>query len=207
MIDQTGCGSVSDDRKRANPCGRNAKRGRKPYERNQTDPGAPARPARRARQGGRAVQRLCRGHRTQCAGPGGNARGSGGDCVRRVRCAVAQRGPAGREPGRSRAIWRPSRATRRSTGLRRQRPTEPLPADDLLHADEADGPEAQALRREQAETLRRLLLEMAADDREIFVRFLLLPADRGARSRKSWKGMNPRSRRGWPAGGPGCATN
>ena len=55
--------------------------------------------------------------------------------------------------------------------LRRQRPTEPLPADDLLHADEADGPEAQALRREQAETLRRLLLEMAADDREIFVRF------------------------------------
>lgn len=55
--------------------------------------------------------------------------------------------------------------------LRRQRPTEPLPADDLLHADEAEGPEAQALRREQAETLRRLLLEMAADDREIFVRF------------------------------------
>ena len=55
--------------------------------------------------------------------------------------------------------------------LRRLHPTEPLPADDLLHADEADGPEAQALRREQAETLRRLLLEMAADDREIFVRF------------------------------------
>ena len=55
--------------------------------------------------------------------------------------------------------------------LRRQRPTEPLPVDDLLHADEAEGPEAQALRREQAETLRRLLLEMAADDREIFVRF------------------------------------
>lgn len=55
--------------------------------------------------------------------------------------------------------------------LRRLRPTEPLPADDLLHADEAEGPEAQALRREQAETLRRLLLEMAADDREIFVRF------------------------------------
>ena len=55
--------------------------------------------------------------------------------------------------------------------LRRLHPTEPLPADDLLPADEADGPEAQALRREQAETLRRLLLEMAADDREIFVRF------------------------------------
>lgn len=55
--------------------------------------------------------------------------------------------------------------------LRRLRPTEPLPADDLLHADETEGPEAQALRREQAETLRRLLLEMAADDREIFVRF------------------------------------
>lgn len=55
--------------------------------------------------------------------------------------------------------------------LRRQRPEEPLPADDLLAADDAEGPEAQTLRREQAETLRRLLLEMAADDREIFVRF------------------------------------
>ena len=55
--------------------------------------------------------------------------------------------------------------------LRRQRPEEPLPADDLLAADDAEGPEAQALHREQAETLRRLLLEMAADDREIFVRF------------------------------------
>ena len=32
-------------------------------------------------------------------------------------------------------------------------------------------PEAEVLRREQAETLRRLLLEMPADDREIFVRF------------------------------------
>ena len=48
---------------------------------------------------------------------------------------------------------------------------EPLPADDLLAADDAEGPEAQTLRREQAETLRRLLLGMAADDREIFVRF------------------------------------
>ena len=55
--------------------------------------------------------------------------------------------------------------------LRRQRSEEPLPADDLLAADDAEGPEAQTLRREQAETLRRLLLEMAADDREIFVRF------------------------------------
>lgn len=55
--------------------------------------------------------------------------------------------------------------------LRRHRPEEPLPADDLLAADDAEGPEAQALRREQAETLRRLLLEMTADDREIFVRF------------------------------------
>lgn len=55
--------------------------------------------------------------------------------------------------------------------LRRQRPEEPLPADDLLAADDTEGPEAQALRREQAETLRVLLLEMAADDREIFVRF------------------------------------
>ena len=55
--------------------------------------------------------------------------------------------------------------------LRRQRPEDPLPEDDLLTADEAQGPEAEALRREQAETLRRLLLEMAADDRAIFIRF------------------------------------
>lgn len=55
--------------------------------------------------------------------------------------------------------------------LRRERPEDPLPEDDVLTADEAQGPEAEALRREQAEILRRLLLEMAADDREIFVRF------------------------------------
>lgn len=55
--------------------------------------------------------------------------------------------------------------------LRRRRPEEPLPADDILTADAAEGPEAEVLRREQAETLRRLLLEMPADDREIFVRF------------------------------------
>ena len=55
--------------------------------------------------------------------------------------------------------------------LRRIRPEEPLPEEDILSADEAQGPEAEALKREQAETLRRLLLEMAADDREIFVRF------------------------------------
>ena len=55
--------------------------------------------------------------------------------------------------------------------LRRQRPEDPLPEDDLLTADEAQGPEAETLRREQAETLRRLLLEMAADDRAIFIRF------------------------------------
>ena len=55
--------------------------------------------------------------------------------------------------------------------LRRLHPTEPLPADDLLHADEADGREGQGRRGEQAETRRRRLLEMAADDREIFVRF------------------------------------
>ena len=51
--------------------------------------------------------------------------------------------------------------------LRRQRPEDPLPEDDLLTADEAQGPEAETLRREQAETLRRLLL---ADDRAIFIR-------------------------------------
>lgn len=55
--------------------------------------------------------------------------------------------------------------------LRRIRPEDPLPEEDILSADEAQGPEAEALKREQAETLRRLLLEMAADDREIFVRF------------------------------------
>ena len=55
--------------------------------------------------------------------------------------------------------------------LRQQRPANPLPADDLLPADEADSPEAQALRREQTDTLRRLLYEMATEDREIFVRF------------------------------------
>lgn len=55
--------------------------------------------------------------------------------------------------------------------LRRIRPEDPLPEEDILSADEAQGPEAEALKREQTETLRRLLLEMAADDREIFVRF------------------------------------
>ena len=55
--------------------------------------------------------------------------------------------------------------------LRRQRPEGPLPEDDILTADEAQEPEAEALRREQAETLRRLLREMVADDRAIFVRF------------------------------------
>ncbi|MDO4270573.1 MAG: sigma-70 family RNA polymerase sigma factor [Eubacteriales bacterium] len=55
--------------------------------------------------------------------------------------------------------------------LRRQRPEAPLPEDDILTADEDEGPEASALRRETAETLRRLLLDMAADDRAIFVRF------------------------------------
>ena len=51
------------------------------------------------------------------------------------------------------------------------RTAERLDEDDLLTADEAQGPEAETLRREQAETLRRLLLEMAADDRAIFIRF------------------------------------
>lgn len=55
--------------------------------------------------------------------------------------------------------------------LRRLRPEGPLPEADILPADEAQGPEAEALRREQAETLRRLMLEMPTDDREIFVRF------------------------------------
>lgn len=55
--------------------------------------------------------------------------------------------------------------------LRRLRPESPLPEDDLLTADDAQGPEAETLRREQAQILRRLLLEMADDDREIFVRF------------------------------------
>ena len=55
--------------------------------------------------------------------------------------------------------------------LRRLRPEEPLPEDDLLTADEAQQPETEALRHDRAQTLRRLLLEMSADDREIFVRF------------------------------------
>ncbi len=55
--------------------------------------------------------------------------------------------------------------------LRRLRPEEPLPEDDLLTADEAQQPETEALRHDRAQTLRRLLLEMPADDREIFVRF------------------------------------
>lgn len=55
--------------------------------------------------------------------------------------------------------------------LRRLRPEEPLPEDDLLTADESQQPETEALRHDQAQTLRRLLLEMPADDREIFVRF------------------------------------
>ena len=84
---------------------------------------------------------------------------------------MAQRGPAGRDPAAQGAIWRPSRATRRSTGCAVSVPRNRCPWTICLHADEAEGPEAQALRREQAETLRRLLLEMAADDREIFVRF------------------------------------
>lgn len=55
--------------------------------------------------------------------------------------------------------------------LRRLRPEEPLPEDDLLTADEAQQPEAEALRHDRAQTLRRLLFELPADDREIFVRF------------------------------------
>lgn len=55
--------------------------------------------------------------------------------------------------------------------LRRLRPADPLPEDDLLTADETQQPETETLRREQAETLRRLLLEMPSDDREIFIRF------------------------------------
>lgn len=55
--------------------------------------------------------------------------------------------------------------------LRRLRPEEPLPEDDLLTADEAQQPETEALRRDRAQTLRRVLLELPADDREIFVRF------------------------------------
>ena len=70
-------------------------------------------------------------------------------------------------------IWRKSYPTYSlRCGAPRTGWTKPVrSADDLLAADDAEGPEAQALRREQAETLRRLLLEMAADDREIFVRF------------------------------------
>ena len=55
--------------------------------------------------------------------------------------------------------------------LRRLRPESPLPEDDLLAADEAQQPETEALRRDRAQTLRRALLELPADDREIFVRF------------------------------------
>lgn len=55
--------------------------------------------------------------------------------------------------------------------LRQLKPESPLPEDDILIADEADGPEATLLRRNAAETLRILLDDMAADDREIFVRF------------------------------------
>ena len=55
--------------------------------------------------------------------------------------------------------------------LRRQKPEGPLPADDLLIADEAEGPEAAVLRLEASQTLRSLLAAMAADDREIFIRF------------------------------------
>lgn len=55
--------------------------------------------------------------------------------------------------------------------LRRVRPEDPLPEEDILPADTAQGPEAETLKREQAETLRRLLRELPADDREIFVRF------------------------------------
>lgn len=55
--------------------------------------------------------------------------------------------------------------------LRRSRPESPLPEEDILPADEAQGPEAEALRREQAQILRRLLLAMPTEDREIFVRF------------------------------------
>lgn len=55
--------------------------------------------------------------------------------------------------------------------LRRLRPESPLPADDVLTADETQQPETEALRRDRAETLRRVLLGLPADDREIFVRF------------------------------------
>ncbi|MDY3619389.1 RNA polymerase sigma factor [Agathobaculum sp.] len=55
--------------------------------------------------------------------------------------------------------------------LRKSRPAEPLPEGDLLAADEAQGPEQTVLRREQAQTLRAVLEELAADDCEIFVRF------------------------------------
>lgn len=55
--------------------------------------------------------------------------------------------------------------------LRHSRPESPLPEDNILPADEAQDPEAEALRREQAQTLRRLLLAMPTEDREIFVRF------------------------------------
>ena len=55
--------------------------------------------------------------------------------------------------------------------LRRLRPESPLPEDDLLAADETQQPETEALRRDRAQMLRRALLELPTDDREIFMRF------------------------------------
>lgn len=55
--------------------------------------------------------------------------------------------------------------------LRKTHPEQPLPEGDLLAADDEQGPEQTALRHEQAQTLRAVLEELSADDRQIFVRF------------------------------------
>lgn len=55
--------------------------------------------------------------------------------------------------------------------LRRQKPEHPLPDEEILPADETAGPEAVAIRKEQAEIMRGLLLAMPEEDREIFIRF------------------------------------
>lgn len=55
--------------------------------------------------------------------------------------------------------------------LRQRHPETTSLEEATFLADTADEPEAAAIRKEQAAILRHLLLEMSAEDREIFVRF------------------------------------
>lgn len=55
--------------------------------------------------------------------------------------------------------------------LRQRHPETTVLEEEMLFAEATDEPETVTIRKEQSAMLRRLLMEMPAEDREIFVRF------------------------------------